>query len=64
MTAPGTYRGWEIGFYQPPIPWRHFDWHAIAPDHLARCDGDGIYAGSREELIELIDEIMEEAADA
>lgn len=64
MTALDTYRGWEIGYEPPPIPWRESDWYALMPDHLARCDGDCIYAGSREELVQEIDEFMEEVADA
>ena len=53
-----TYRDFTIEYDPPPVPFRTHDWCAVTDDYE---DGDEmvgqvLYAGSREELIQLIDE--------
>ncbi|MEN3973083.1 hypothetical protein WJS89_10425 [Sphingomicrobium sp. XHP0235] len=69
MGKADTYRGWTVSYDPPPIPIRHHDWCATGPNFDASYEGseDGwvsngeqVFAGTRDELIELIDEHIEE----
>jgi len=58
-----TYKGWQISFDMPPIPFRNFDWTATSPDFDADCDQNGffccaghqVHAATYEDLLEEIE---------
>ena len=68
MSAPDTYRGWEISFDYPPIPVRNFDWSATHPNYdptpFYADDGPSdcrvVHAATRECVIAEIDAWIEE----
>jgi len=63
--ARNTYRGWEMSFVHPPIPFRDWDWQATHPDYDGAPDandGRQVSAETRELLIAEIDAWFEEQA--
>jgi hypothetical protein len=59
-----VYRGWQISFDMPPIPYRGADWQAVHPDYDASYEGheDGwvsnglsVTAGTYQDLLIEID---------
>lgn len=51
-----TYRGWNVSFDPPPIPYRGADWQATHPDYDGPEDNRQVMAGSRKAIQIEIDE--------
>ena len=68
MSAPETYRGWNVSYVHPPVPFRGWDWIATSPDYDVDGDSDGFWvccgeqvqAATYDELVKEIDAAIDD----